>query len=99
MSGVTGASPGETQYLVAHREAIGTFAEGGHHSGQIAALARGKRRRESLGERAGADRGFARIDARGLDRHDNLSRRRCWPWHVGDVENLPATVMIEAHRT
>ena len=99
MSGVTGPSPGEPHYLVAHREAIGPFAECGHHSGQIAALARGKRRRESLGERTGADRGFAGIDTRGLDRHHYLSRRRCWPWYVGDVENVPTTVTIEANRT
>jgi hypothetical protein len=61
--GVAGAAHGETDDLVAHSEIADAETEFGHHARQVAALTRGKRGRELVGQGAAPDHRLTRINA------------------------------------
>jgi hypothetical protein len=98
VGGVAGSPPRESQHLVTGREVGDTVAHGGHHAGQVAALAGGEGRREPVVYGSRADLGLAGVDSRGPDRYHHLIGRRHGHGHVGDIEDIPVAVVVEVHR-
>ena len=66
--------------------------------GEVAALARRERRRPTTVQQALADLGFARIDARGLHPHANLTGSGLWLVDFHDAQHIDPAVLIEPDR-
>ena len=83
--------------ILAQRQSDRASPEGGDDSGQVAALAGGERRRESLMQQAVADLRLAWIDARRPDLHQHLPWPRHGRRHLLDVQDVDSAVLREPH--
>jgi hypothetical protein len=89
---VAGASTREPDYVVADGETGDPGAEFGHHSRQVAALSRRKRRRKDVLHGTRANRRLTDVDAGRPDLDEDLTV--CWHGvrHVTHLKDLQAPV-------
>ena len=94
--GLAFAVVGIADHLVAHRDALHARAELLHHAGEVRALATGKGRGKDRADQALTHLPLAGIDPGGADRHEHLAGPGLRTWHLADVEDLDAAVVVES---
>jgi hypothetical protein len=99
MGCVARTEPGETQNGVTDIKFVDAGTEGSHKSCEVTPLSRRKSGREPLCQRAGPDRRLTGVYSSRLDCDDNLTSRRGGQRHIGNVENIPSAISVEAHRS